>query len=251
MATFTFDFDRQCAEWQRVPVDDVGYIPARDLLAMPDSVLRRLVTEMELVRYTGWRNHDGAWRRCLGLDDTHDKTVLDFGCGLGVEALQFARAGNHLVLADINDVTVALARRVLNVFGFEPDMLMQAIGEAPYIADWPVDVFYANGVLHHTPDAPRILARARELLNPGGEVRLMLYTDRAWSTYTDTDPPGGDPRAHPAFERFVREFDQVGFYAEPWWPEKLEQATAGYLRLVSWDYLTPNDRYAAARLVAA
>lgn len=246
----TFDFDAQREEWVQIPVDDVGYFSSRDLLAKDDGELRAIVEEMERVRYTGWRNHGGRWRGCMGLDDTTGKVVLDFGCGLGVEALQFARAGNEVLLADINGETRRLGARVLGLYGYDAETVAVE-GTWPFLQpSRSVDVFYANGVLHHTPEAPAILKRATELLAPGGLVRLMLYTDRGWRHYMDSEPPCSDPREHEDFWRFVREFDAVGSYAEPWWPEKLQGAAEG-LELVSWDYLTDNDRYAAAVLRCA
>lgn len=241
-------FANQAREWERIPVDDEGYISAGELLAVSDGELRETVERAEIARYEGWRNHRDKWRRCLGLDTTRGKTILDFGCGLGLEALQFADAGNRVLLADINATTRELAQRVLSLFHYRSETV-EVSGEWPYVVPLtPIDVFYANGVLHHTPDAPDILHRASKLLVSGGEVRLMLYSDRGWKLATQTEPPGGDPTSHPRFSEFVRFFDGVGDYAEPWWAEKLAEAAGPRLELVAWDYLTIDDRYAAARL---
>jgi hypothetical protein len=66
--------DRQREAWSRPPVDDVGYIPATDLLAKPDGELRAIVEQMRATRYSGWRNHDGLWRDLMGLDDPAART---------------------------------------------------------------------------------------------------------------------------------------------------------------------------------
>jgi 2-polyprenyl-3-methyl-5-hydroxy-6-metoxy-1,4-benzoquinol methylase len=92
--------------WRRIPVDDVGYLTAEELLARSDTDLRTLIDRMEQTRYSGWRNHEGRWRDILGLDTTSGKTVLDYGCGVGLEALQYARAGNDVVVADLHLPTV-------------------------------------------------------------------------------------------------------------------------------------------------
>jgi SAM-dependent methyltransferase len=248
-----YDFARARRQWARIPVDDVGYLSARDLLRTPEHTLAGMAQRFERARYEGERNHEGRWRRCLGLDNTHGKTVLDFGCGFGIEALQFARAGNDVILADINWDTVLLARRVLRLHGLRAAGASKILGGRPFVEPGcELDVFYANGVLHHTPDAPAILARAAELLAPEGEVRLLLYTDRGWTRYVGTPAPLGDPREDVGFVRFLRSFDQVGDYAEPWWADKLAvTARDAGLELRSWDYITSDDRYAAAVLACA
>jgi 2-polyprenyl-3-methyl-5-hydroxy-6-metoxy-1,4-benzoquinol methylase len=103
--------------------------------------------------------------------------VKDFGCGFGIEALQFAKSGNEVLLSDIFPSNVQAAERVLRLSGYTP---------AP---DGPVDVFYSNGVLHHSPQMRELLEKEVANLNPGGEVRLLLYSDRAWILTTATRVP--------------------------------------------------------------
>lgn len=79
--------------WSHLPVDDVGYPHASDLLSLSDTELRSLVQQMCKIRYDGWRNHRGLWRDVLGLDSTVDKDILDFGCGLGVGGLGVRACG--------------------------------------------------------------------------------------------------------------------------------------------------------------
>lgn len=248
----SYDFEAAQREWSRIPVDDVGYLDAERLLDQPDEDLRAMVGAFETVRYQGWRNAGGVWRRTLGLDTTHGKTVLDFGCGMGIEALAFARSGNDVIVCDINDASRRLAERVLELCGHRAVGSIPALGEEPWFTpDRPIDIFYSNGVLHHTPHLPQILGRARDLLAPGGEVRLMLYSDRAWYAATGSEAPAGDPRKHSDFEAFLRHFDEVGNYAEPWWREKLASQVLGRgLRVREWHYL-PEGGYATAVLTCA
>src|SRR5262245_5608855 len=101
-------FEQRARAWSSPPVDDIGYIPSEQLLKMSTEELAEMVQAMELNRYGGWRNWENRWYHFLGLDSTHDKYVLDYGCGVGIEALQYARAGNDVVLADISRDNVRL-----------------------------------------------------------------------------------------------------------------------------------------------
>lgn len=246
--------ERQRVAWSRPPVDDVGYIPAADLLAKPDDELRALVEQMRATRYGGWRNHDGLWRDLMGLDEPGGQDVLDFGCGVGVEALELALAGNRVDLADISVDNLHLAVRVLGLYADriaeQPALtIYRALGEPPYIEADPgsYDVFHCNGVLHHIPWARQVMERAHQILRPDGVARLMLYSDRGWIQATGTEPPD-DATTDPGFERFVRYFDQVGEYADWYSRDRLEQRFGDLFAVERCEYLTPTGQYLAAVL---
>lgn len=42
------------------------------------------------------------------------------------------------------------------------------------------DLVYSFGVIHHTPHPEKILAEARRLLKPDGQLRIMLYAKNSW-----------------------------------------------------------------------
>lgn len=245
--------ERQRQAWSQPPVDDVGYIPAADLLAKPDDELRAIVEQMRATRYGGWRNHDGLWRDLMGLDEPGGLDVLDFGCGVGVEALELALAGNRVDFADINADNLHLAVRVLSLYADRipsgPLTIYLALGEAPYITADPesFDVFHCNGVLHHIPWARQIMERAHQILRPGGVVRLMVYSDRGWREATSTEPPD-DVTTHPLHQQFVRAFDQVGEYADWYNHDRIEQRFGDLFTIERFAYLTPQQRYCAAVL---
>jgi SAM-dependent methyltransferase len=207
--------------WERLPVDEVGYIHPSRVLKLSDRRLRDWVRTFEDRRYGGWRNHKNLWRSTLGLDSTRHKRIIDYGCGFGIEALQFARTDNLVTLFDLTDEGLEAAQRVLAVHGFECDTTRDELPEA--------DIFYANGSLHHTPDMPQILEAA-----PASEARLLVYSDRAWND-----------KRH--CKSFVRAMDDVGDYATWFTPETLEAAAPGWT-LKEATYITPKGWYLTARL---
>lgn len=241
-------FDRQREQWSRPPVDSIGYVPVADLLAMGDDELRATIAEANRVRYASWRNHGNQWVNVLGLVATTGKDVLDYGCGVGAESLVYAQAGNRVTVADIVEANVKLAARVFAVNGYKAGTALIS-GWPPY-TDLPAasfDVVHCSGVLHHIPWARETVEHFAHLLRPGGEVRLMLYSDEGWRLATGTDPPD-DVSAHPLFDQFVHYFDAVGIYAD-WYDEARLKTRFGDLFTVErFSYLTANRRYCAAVL---
>lgn len=248
-------WDDHVKAWSRPPVDDVGYLSSEDLMIMGDTQLNLTIMQMARTRYHGWRNHAGLWREMLKLDDTHGKDVLDFGCGVGMEARELQEAGNRVSLADLSTTNLALAHRVLSLGDHAPDVIDTYLvsDTIPYL-DCPAgtfDVIHCAGVLHHIPWAKGIMHRFHEVLRPGGEVRLMLYSDIGWQIATGAkEKPHWITKAEqlPEFERFVRYFDGVGDYADFYTLKRLEYDFGQWFEVSEFAYITEDARYLAAVL---
>lgn len=241
--------------WSRPPVDDVGYLSSADMMTMGDTQLLHTIMTMAHTRYTGWRNHGGLWREMLRLDDTHGKDVLDFGCGVGMEAFQLQEAGNRVSLADISATNLALAYRVLNLGDHitDPVDCFLVTDESPYISAerGSFDVIHCSGVLHHIPWARDIMVRFHEILRPGGEVRLMLYSDYGWKIATGDEnlPHWSSVTATlPGFDQFVSFMDSVGTYADWYNRDKLEIKFGDLFHVSDFAYLCEDRRFCAAVL---
>ena len=218
--------------WEAIPFDDIGYFSGDELLKYSDDEVRGFINTFEHNRYTGWRNKDNKWRKYLGLDTTHGKTVLDFGCGFGIEALQFAKSGNEVILADIHKSSLMAAKRVLNVSGYDPKTYLL---EKNKKFDIPCDIFYSNGVLHHTPFIREILEWSN-----APECRLMLYSDNAWRNATGTEPDRTIPvKDSPHFEQFVAAMDRrtTSDYADWYDEEKLKETVKDLYTVEEFYYI--------------
>lgn len=237
------------AAWASIPVDDVGYLPGASLLSLGDAELAALVGRVRAARYGGWRNDGGRWTAVMRLDEAAGLRVLDYGCGLGVEALEYARAGALVSLADINQSSVDIATRVLALEGFAPEYRVTLAGSLP---DLPpglprFDVVHMSGVLHHIQDPVPAVMDIAGALRPGGELRVMVYSDRGWRDITSTDPPQ-DVAGHPECMRFVRHFDQVGDWADWYDAARLESRFGRWLDVTDVRYITPSGHYLTATL---
>lgn len=242
------EWDSHVAAWSSPPVDDVGYMSSRRLLQQTDKELISVVRNMRSTRYNGWRNYQGKWRDIFGLDSTSDKDILDYGCGVGIEALEFSDK-NRVSIADISSSNIALAERVLKLHGILPVHTYLISNQSPYIqTSHQFDIFYCNGVLHHIRHPRPIIERAHQILRPGGELRLMVYSDEGWRYYMACEPPEHTDD-HPLFESFVRTFDQVGNYADWYSIDKINRLFGDLFEIKHWTYLTPNNRYLGASLI--
>src|SRR5690606_19372236 len=99
---------------------------------------------------------------------------LEVGCGIGIDSIQFARAGNDLTLLDLTIESVSIARSRLESEGFTASYVSGDSENLPF-ADNQFDVVYSYGVIHHSPDTARSVSEIFRVLKPGGQAVVMLY----------------------------------------------------------------------------
>jgi len=100
--------------------------------------------------------------------------VLEIGCGVGTDGLQFARAGATYTGVDLTDAAIELARKNFASAGLKGEFRV-ADAEHLDFPDEAFDLVYSHGVLHHTPDIETALREIHRVLRPGGRAIVMLY----------------------------------------------------------------------------
>jgi 2-polyprenyl-3-methyl-5-hydroxy-6-metoxy-1,4-benzoquinol methylase len=111
------------------------------------------------------------------------KRVLEIGCGIGTDTVNFARHGAQVASVDLSEKSVELARQRTVVYGFQ-DQVRFYRGNAEELRSFvPVasyDLIYSFGVIHHTPHPDRVLEELRAYAHPGTTVKIMVYHRRSW-----------------------------------------------------------------------
>lgn len=114
------------------------------------------------------------------------KRVLEVGCGIGTDSINFARAGAKLTAVDLSGESLHLAERRARVMGVA-DRIEFVQGNAEeltsVVSGEPYDLIYSFGVVHHTPRPERALAEMRALAAPGTVLKLMVYHRRSWKVF--------------------------------------------------------------------
>lgn len=108
-----------------------------------------------------------------------NKNVLEIGCGLGIDAMEFAKYGANYTGIDLSVVSVNLAKRGFELFGLRGELLQSDARDLPNF-NKKFDLVYSCGVLHHFPEPEKAIEQIHNLLNPNGEFRFLVYAKNSW-----------------------------------------------------------------------
>jgi ubiquinone/menaquinone biosynthesis C-methylase UbiE len=115
-----------------------------------------------------------------------DKRVLEVGCGIGTDSINFARAGARLTAVELSGESLRIAAQRAEVMGVADriEFVEANAEELTSVLDGePYDLVYSFGVIHHTPRPERALAEMRALTAPVGTLKLMIYHRRSWKVF--------------------------------------------------------------------
>ena len=129
------------------------------------------------------------------------KHLLEIGCGMGYDSLEYLKRGVRVTATDLTDNAVKLTRRHYELEGVQAEEIRTANAlDLPFEED-TFDAVWSNGVLHATGDTARAISEARRVLKPGGRAIIShfyrkpswMYALHYWGRenieYKEEDPP--------------------------------------------------------------
>ena len=131
----------------------------------------------------------------MGFDQFKGKRLLEVGCGMGTDLLQFARGGAICTGVDLTPRSVEISSLHFGLYDMRADFVL-GDGERLPFADESFDVVYSNGVLHHTPDTAQAVRELHRVLRPGGVAKVMLYHRNSLYYWTEIVLHRGILRGH-------------------------------------------------------
>lgn len=115
----------------------------------------------------------------VGFNQWKGKKVLEVGCGLGTDLLQFARGGADVYGIDLTEKGATLTHKRLQLYGLEGTILVGDGESLPFSSNY-FDLVYSWGVIHHTPNTEEAARELMRVCKPNGRILVMVYHRRSF-----------------------------------------------------------------------
>jgi ubiquinone/menaquinone biosynthesis C-methylase UbiE len=118
-------------------------------------------------------------------DAFRGKTVLEIGCGVGTDGIEFAKSGANYIGIDLTPTAVELTAERFQLFGIPGHVEVANAEQRIPANDASIDHVYSFGVIHHSPVPTRIVGEIYRVLKPGGTFTVMLYNRTSINYYIE------------------------------------------------------------------
>jgi SAM-dependent methyltransferase len=143
------------------------------------------------------------------------KHLLEIGCGMGYDSLEFLKRGVRVTATDLTPNAVAIAKRHFEVEGVRAESVHTENALQLSFPDETFDGVWSNGVLHATGDTRRAIAEARRVLKRGGRAIISHFYRRPswmWTLHRLGREPIEANEADPPVNEFYRDEEILDFF---------------------------------------
>ncbi len=130
--------------------------------------------------------------------------LLEVGCGMGFDSLEFLKRGVRVTATDLTPTAVAFARKHFEIERVQAEDVRVENARSLSFDDNTFDAVWANGVLHATGDTVQAIREVHRVLKPGGLAIIShFYRKPSWMywlsrygreniEFKEQDPPSNE-----------------------------------------------------------
>ena len=108
--------------------------------------------------------------------------VLEIGCGIGTDLVEFAKGGAIVTGTDLGPDQVMLTKLNLDLRDLPYKEVREADIENLPFPDGSFDLVYCIGVIHHVANPEKAVSEIFRVLKPDGKAIVLVYA-RGWKHY--------------------------------------------------------------------
>ena len=108
--------------------------------------------------------------------DYKDKSILEIGCGSGIDLIEFTRNGALVTGIDFSYKAIDVTNRTLTLLELnKKSTALKMDAEHLKFPSNTFDLVYSFGVLHHIPNTEKVISEIHRVLKVGSKAIVMLY----------------------------------------------------------------------------
>jgi len=120
-------------------------------------------------------------KRFVEFENWKGKDVLEIGCGIGTDSVEFALSGARVTAVELSPKSLEIARRRFEVYGLQGEFIEVSAEElSKKVRVRPYDLIYSFGVIHHTPNPEKVFEEIKKYCRQNTQIKIMLYAKWSW-----------------------------------------------------------------------
>jgi SAM-dependent methyltransferase len=117
-----------------------------------------------------------------------NKNVLEIGCGIGTDAIEFIKNGCKYYGIDFSERSVEITKARIKKYNLDkkkPVVLVDNCENLNKIKKLKInfDLIYSFGVIHHTPNMKKVFKSIHQIANKKTQVKIMLYAKNSYKNF--------------------------------------------------------------------
>jgi len=118
-----------------------------------------------------------------------NKNVLEIGCGIGTDAMEFIKHGANYTGIDYSINSINICKQRLKILNLSKKKANFFYGDAEnlsnhkFLKNKKFDLIYSVGVLHHTPKMKKCFDEIYKLSSQNTQIKILLYAKNSYKNY--------------------------------------------------------------------
>ncbi|UOD35539.1 class I SAM-dependent methyltransferase [Deferribacteraceae bacterium V6Fe1] len=185
-----------------------------------------------------------------------NKKVLEIGCGIGTDSINFAKNGAKLTCVELSEESLKLCIKRFDVYGLNAEFYLGNCEElSSFLPIQKYDLIYSFGVLHHTPNIKKAIHEIKKYMDSNSELRIMLYAKNSWKNimieagFDQYEAQKGCPIAntytHEEIKEILKDFEILSLTQDHIFPYAVEKYIDYKYELQPWFKSMPKEMFKA------
>lgn len=131
-------------------------------------------------------------RKFANFKNYKNKNILEIGCGIGTDAIEFIKNKNNYIGIDYSQKSLNICKaRVLKykLERYKPKFLLDNCENLKKVKKLKIsfDLIYSFGVIHHTPNMKKCFNAIYKIANSKTVIKIMLYAKNSYKNFLIKD----------------------------------------------------------------